>query len=708
MQQYLIIEKKQKVTIFIVLLISLVIFNIVISRVWANSITIPNSYENKSILSSLSTQNKFDDLEPLPTEIAFKTTASRQNDLIYISFKIAPKYYLYQEKIKLILDDPKENQVSTYYKNLSKPNFKVLSPVFSKATSHYDETFKKEMLIYRDQLTLTVPLKVVKNKSIQSLNLPLSLTVYSQGCADLGICYPPRIQKINFNEQQVNGTISELKKDPLLDTPLSELPQSPILSDGLKTTPTVKITDITNQTSTITQLMYIQPVWLWALEFVALGILLSFTPCVLPMIPIVLAMVLNKKTGQVLTTLHSLQRSVIYLFGMCFSYTSLGVLAGLAGIGLGGFLQKPWVLIVFAGLMVIMAGAQFNWYCLRLPDFLQTRLNTYLQSIYLGNKSAVDSKNNTSNTSDISKNNYIALFIMGALSAVVVSPCVTPPLAGILLFISQTQDALKGALALFSLSLGMGLPLLLITIGGANSLPKSGIWMQKVSYTFGILLLLVALWTLQSLISSLLFSVIFVALLLLLAEHLGAFHDTQYLVTRSARLFKAVALCILCWAFAIILGIAMGHTNIQRPLGNLSLLSPHLIEKPTVFETISSAKLMPLLRNNVNSNTSPYIVDIYADWCVSCIEFERQTLTDSSVQQALKKFKRLRVDVTNNTVDDQALMKKLQLFGPPAILFYSAAGQSLGESSQIIGFKNAKQFLQHLQIINTTLMNLPS
>jgi thioredoxin:protein disulfide reductase len=697
MQQYLTIEKKQKVTISIVLLISLVISNIIISRVWANSITIPNSYENKSFISSLSTQNKFDDLEPLPTEIAFKTTASRQNDLIYINFKIAPKYYLYQEKIKLILDAPEENQVSTYYKHLSKPNFKVLSPVFSKATSYYDETFKKEMLIYRDQLTLTVPLKVVKNKFIQSLNLPLSLTVYSQGCADLGICYPPRIQKIHFNEQQVNGTISELKKDPLLDASLSELRQSPILSDGLETIPTVKITDITSQTSTITQLMYIQPVWLWALEFVALGILLAFTPCVLPMIPIVLAMVLNKKTGQVLTTLHSLQRSVIYLFGMCFSYTSLGVLAGLAGIGLGGFLQQPWVLIVFAGLMVIMAGAQFNWYYLRLPDFLQTRLNIYLQSTYLGNKSAVDSKNN-----------YIALFIMGALSAVVVSPCVTPPLAGILLFISQTQDALKGAVALFSLSLGMGLPLLLITVGGANSLPKSGVWMQKVSYTFGILLLLVALWTLQSLISSLLFSVMFVALLLLLAEHLGAFHDTQYLVTRSARLFKAAALCILCWAFAIILGIAMGHTNIQRPLGNLSLLSPNLIEKSTVFETVSSANLIPLLHNNVNSNTSPYIVDIYADWCVSCIEFERQTLTDSSVQQALKKFKRLRVDVTNNTVDDQALMKKLQLFGPPAILFYSAAGQSLGESSQVIGFKNAKQFLQHLQVINTTLMNLPS
>jgi thiol:disulfide interchange protein DsbD len=697
MQQYLTIEKKQKVTISIVLFISLIIFNIVISRVWANSTTIPNSYENKSFLSSLSTQNKFDELEPLPIEIAFKTTASRQNDLIYINFKIAPKYYLYQEKIKLILDAPEENQVSTYYKNLSKPNFKVLSPVFSKATSYYDETFKKEMLIYRDQLTLTVPLKVVKNKSIQSLSLPLSLTVYSQGCADLGICYPPRVQKINFNEQQVNGTISELKKDPLLDTPLSELRQLPIFSDGLETTPTVKITDITSQTSTITQLMYIQPVWLWALEFVALGILLAFTPCVLPMIPIVLAMVLNKKTGQVLTTLHSLQRSVIYLFGMCFSYTSLGVLAGLAGIGLGGFLQQPWVLIVFAGLMVIMAGAQFNWYYLRLPDFLQTRLNTYLQSTYLGNKSAVDSKNN-----------YIALFIMGALSAVVVSPCVTPPLAGILLFISQTQDALKGALALFSLSLGMGLPLLLITVGGANSLPKSGVWMQKVSYTFGILLLLVALWTLQSLISSLLFSVMFVALLLLLAEHLGAFHDTQHLVTRLARLFKAVALCILCWAFAIILGIAMGHTNIQRPLGNLSLSSPYLIEKPIIFENVSSTNLMPLLRNNVNSNTSPYIVDIYADWCVSCIELERQTLTDSSVQQALKKFKRLRVDVTNNTVDDQALMKKLQLFGPPAILFYSAAGQSLGESSQVIGFKNAKQFLQHLQAINTTLMNLSS
>jgi thiol:disulfide interchange protein DsbD len=276
------------------------------------------------------------------------------------------------------------------------------------------------------------------------------------------------------------------------------------------------------------------------------------------------------------------------------------------------------------------------------------------------------------------------------------------------LFISQTQDALKGALALFSLSLGMGLPLLLITMGGANMLPKSGVWMQKVSYTFGILLLLVALWTLQSLISSLLFSMMFVVLLLVSAEHLGAFHDTQHLVTRLARLFKGVALCILCWAFAIILGIAMGHTNIQRPLGNLLLSSPHSTEKSIVFESVSSTNLMTLLRNNINLNKSPYIVDIYADWCVSCLEFERQTFTDLNVQQALKKFKRLRVDVTKNTIDDQALMKKLQLFGPPAILFYSASGQFLGESSQIIGFRNAEQFLQHLQMIDTTLMSLPS
>lgn len=708
MQLYLTIKQQKKVIVSILLLVSLLIFNIVISSVWASSITISIPYENKSLFSALSAQNNFDDLEPLPTEIAFKVSASHQNDFVYLNFKIAPKYYLYQEKIKLVLDVPEDNQVSTYYKYPNKPTFKVLPLIFPKAVSHYDETFKKEVLIYRDQLMVTVPLKTVKNKTIQPLDLPLSLIVYSQGCSDLGICYPPRIQRIRFNAQQVLGTIVELKKDPLLDTSLSNLQQPLVLSDSLEKKNTTKITDITSQTSTITQLMYTQPVWLWVLGFTALGILLSLTPCVLPMVPIVSAMVLNKKENQVLTTLQSFQRSVIYLFGMCFSYTSLGVSAGLAGIGLGGFLQQPWVLIVFASLMVIMAGAQFNWYYLRLPNFLQSRLNTYLKPNYSSDKFTIDPQNDTLNISKTSKSNYIALFIMGALSAIVVSPCITPPLAGILLFISQTQDALKGALALFSLSLGMGLPLLLITIGGANMLPKSGIWMQKISYSFGILLLLVALWTLQSLISSLLFSMVFVVLLLVSAEHLGAFHDTQHLVTRLARLFKGLALCILCWAFAIILGIAMGHTNIQRPLGNLLFLSSHSTEKPIVFETVSSANLMTLLHNDVKSNTSPYIVDIYADWCVACIEFEQQTLTDLSVQHALKKFKRLRVDVTKNTIDDQALMKNLQLFGPPAILFYSALGQSLGEGSQVIGFKNSEQFLQHLQMIDVTLTGLSS
>jgi thioredoxin:protein disulfide reductase len=697
-------QSKQQVLVFLMSWVVMIFFAAYLSTAVAQTTNFspePSSWLSTLLNKAPSNSDLKQQEEPLSTEDAFKTTASRQENTFYINFKIAPKYYLYQEKIKVVLE--------TNQTNSAQKNNKPLSLVFPTPIFHYDEVFKKQMPIYRNQLVLTVSLfdalKSKNTKNInntnstnntnnnQSLDTSISFIVYSQGCADLGICYPPRIQRLLFNSQQTQAVVTELKKDPFLYTSTDTSLTTPIDINRVEKKNATQIIN-SNQQPLLSQLIHKQAVWLWVLQFLFLGSLLALTPCVLPMLPIVLSMVLNKNQEKTLTIWQTFQRTLTYVFGMCVSYTVLGVLAGLAGVGLSGFLQRPWVLITFSLLMVLMAGVQFNWYYLRLPEFMQRYFN-----FYSSNKTVIGT----------SKRGYVSLFFMGALSAVVVSPCVTPPLAGILLFISQTQDILKGALALFSLSFGMGLPLLAIALGGTNILPKSGAWMQQVSYTFGVLLLMVALWTVQSLLSPMLFALAVVGLLLLLAEHLGAFHSSQHLLSRAARLFKAVAWCVLIWAFMILVGVGMGHADIQRPLGRLTasfLPSVQSNHESIAFETVSSANLMTIIKphaNTVDLNQLPYIVDIYADWCVSCIEFERYTLTDLNVQNALKQFKRLRVDVTHNTVEDQQLMKRLGLFGPPAVVFYRADGQALNESTRVIGFKNAQQFLEHLHTIDGQL-----
>lgn len=741
---------------------------------------------NLNWVSSLFTQNKPNNVldtnnnQPLSIEEAFKTKVFYQNNRFYLSFDIAPKYYLYQEKIKIVLNTHPIS-ASTYSpdsinsfdkasKELYDSSMIESIPIsFPKAISHYDDTFKKAMLIYRNQLLIPLPFKINTSIQSKSFNFPISLIVYSQGCADIGICYPPRIQSVELINSQKDAIITELKQDPFkqvlkslnpaasnstlndlsikdssplrdfnnLDTNTNYtnqvIPEQTQLinTDNIDTinqnnnladfniNNTYKSVNSDNSTvntlshvnifknimpvnATMGEWIQIQPIGLWVLTCFVLGILLAFTPCTLPMLPIISAMVLNNTGDSAVTTLHALKRSAMYVLGMCVAYTVLGVLAGLIGTGLSGFLQQPSVLIGFAILMVLMAGLQFDWYSLRLPAFLQSRLSTP-----------------ASNQPFVSKPLYFRLFIMGMLSAGIVSPCLTPPLAGILLFISQTKDVLNGGLALFSLSLGMGLPLLLITIGGSTVLPKSGVWMKQINYFFGILLLTVALWMIQSLIPVIVFNLAFIGILLLFAEFLGVFHSLKEHSTRFARLLKAFGLCIVLWAFAILIGIATGvQVNITQPLNHVSIgFIPNTLnvnQPNAMFETVSSTQLIGMLNQankqlegikNTQSNKLPYIVDIYADWCRACIEFEEQTLTDSTVKQALQSFKRVRIDVTKYTLDDQIFMKKLGIFGPPAVVFYSPNGQFLGKNTVLIGFKNADQFLKHIQFIQSILMN---
>jgi thiol:disulfide interchange protein DsbD len=374
------------------------------------------------------------------------------------------------------------------------------------------------------------------------------------------------------------------------------------------------------------------------------------------------------------------------VFGMCATYTGLGVIAGLAGQGLSGFLQQPWVLTAFAALMVLLAGAQFGWYRLALPEFLSNRAAAQQDLLRSTQRSGVL--------------HYAGIAVMGALSALMVGPCLTAPLAGVLSYIAQTGDAWLGGLALFSLSLGMGLPLLLVGVGGARWLPKAGAWMEHVNYGFGLMLLAVAVWMVQSLLPAWLLSLLWLALLVLTAQALGAFQVfSNASASRLISLLQAVGLICLVWAIAMVWGMAAGRFDPLSPLKQIeaSRAQRGLSAASVQFETIPAQQLAARL-NQVGDK--PIMLDLYADWCVSCIEFERYTFTDPQVAVQLAAFTLLKVDVTQNTVADRALLKQLGLFGPPGILFFTRQGDkpyAEDTAARVIGFQSAEPFLQQLK-----------
>ncbi len=653
--------------------------------------------------------------EPLPVEQAFKISANRKPTGITITLEAAEGYYLYREKIKILATETQND----------------LTPRLPKGEIKFDETFGKNVATFRG--VLAIPEVKVSNTSNQAF----SLDVYSQGCADIGICYPPQYHRLDFPPNQVTPTIGTFdpptppkaqpqmasstakgdQKAPSRNTELS------LTSASAQTTIPAAISDITsnkaipnetnaqglvtsnpsslsNQDQSFSQLFKnANPLWL-ALTFMGLGLLLAFTPCVLPMVPIVSAIVLGKHslghTSEMLSARQAFQRSVCYVLGMCVTYTAAGVLAGLAGQGLAGFLQQPWVLCTFAALMVVLAGGQFGWYRITLPSTLMGNL--------------ANTQNQLKGVQQTGALRYIAITFMGALSALMVGPCLTAPLAGALGYIAQTGDAWRGGVALFGLSLGMGIPLLLISVGGARFLPKTGPWMSQVNYGFGLMLLAVALWMVQSLLTAWLFTLLCLCLLLLAAQALGAFQvfDTQP-NKRYVGLLRGLGLLILVWAIALVWGMAAGRFDPITPLkagtqaySSLANVGSKAASSAVSFETIAAADVAMRLSAKPTSQgiaSKPILLDLYADWCVSCIEFERFTFTDPQVAAQMSAFTLLRVDVTQNTVADRALLQKFGLFGPPAILFFKqSADTPFAElrSSRVIGFQAAPQFLQQL------------
>lgn len=573
-------------------------------------------------------------LEP---EKAFQFTARLADaNAIEVHYQIAPGYYMYRDKFRFAVE-PAEAR-------LGKPQ---LPPGKIKK----DEFFG-DVEIYRDEVKIMLPLQHDGKAPAATL------TAVSQGCADLGVCYVPQEQKAelrlaSFTSAPAPGAAGSGG----LFAPPATLPKS---EDAL-----------------IVELFH-GGFWLLVASFFGFGLLLAFTPCVLPMVPILSGIIAGR--GHHLTKMHGFLLSAAYVLGMAITYALAGVAAGLSGALLSSALQGPWVLGGFAAVFVALALAMFGVYELQLPVALQSRL--------------ADASNRTHG------GHFAGVFTMGILSALIVGPCVAAPLAGALLYISQSGDVVLGGSALFAMALGMGVPLLAVGASAGALLPKAGPWMDSVKRFFGVLLLAVAIYLVAPLIPLAAQMLAWAALCITAAIYLHAIDPLPHGAPGFQKFSKGVGVIALVAGIAYLIGALSGSRDILQPLSGLrfgqSVSAP--ASAPVAFQRISSlAELDGAIRS---ATGRPVMLDFYADWCVSCKELERYTFADPQVQARFAGIVKLQADVTANTAEHAALLKRFRLFGPPGIVFFDIKGNEI-KRLRVVGFQPADKFAALLdQAIN--------
>ena len=560
----------------------------------------------------------------LPADKAFALSvhAVDQHTLIG-SFKVTPSYYLYRGKISFTTADGKTKIVRVDLpagETKHDPNFGVLEV--------YHQSFQAQIIL--DQADATKPL--VLNASYQ-------------GCSDNGLCYPPIEKTFNVELVQTASAATE----PL--------------------TPVAGTSD--NENSQIARLFLNGNFWLIVSFFFGAGLLLSLTPCVFPMIPILSGIIVGR--GHKITHMHAFILSLAYVLGMAITYAIAGVAAGYSGNLLSNALQTPWVLGSFAAIFVLLSLAMFGLYELQLPTALQSKLSDTSNKLHGGHLSGV--------------------FAMGALSAIIMGPCVAAPLAGALLYISKTHDAVLGGTALFVLALGMGAPLLLIGTSAGALLPKAGAWMEAVKRFFGVIMLAMAIWIVSPVIPLSAQMLAWAALLIFSAIFLHALDPLPHTSNGWHKFGKGLGVLALLLGASYMIGALSGASDILYPLGNIGRASTQ-VPATLSFERI---KGMPGLEARIaQAKGQPVMLDFYADWCVSCKEMERFTFSDATVQARLKNAVLLQADVTANDAEDKALLQRFQIFGPPATLFFDATGKELA-NFRVTGYQDAPQFLQSLK-----------
>ncbi len=574
--------------------------------------------------------------EPLPPEQAFRASAFQPDaEHVEVNFSIEPGYYLYREKLRFTQGDT------------------VLAAQLPQGLDHEDRFFGRQQ-IYRDSLRVQLRLP-----ASGLLGEDDAIALRFQGCADIGICYPP----------------TDVTLYPARPQPVATPRATPGWLQGIGTAspsaapaqlpPVAADTDASNADGAA-RLLAGGSLALILPAFFGIGLLLAFTPCTLPMLPILSSIIVGH--GHHISRRRAFALSTAYVLGMALTYALAGVLAAWSGQLLAAWLQNAWVLGSFALLFVLLALAMFGVYELKLPARWQHRLSA---------------------SAHHHGGSLWQLAIMGAISALIIGPCITAPLAGALLYIARTGDALLGGLALFSLALGMGVPLIAVGLAARHWLPKPGRWMEGVNRFFGFLLLATALYLVAPLLPPLLPMLGWAALLLIAAVYLHAIDPLPADASALQRLFKGLGLILLLAGAAILAGALAGNRNPLQPLSGFG--SASAASKP-VFERVRNSAELDA---RIAASTRPVMLDFYADWCVSCKEMEYRTFSDAGVAAQLGGFTLLQVDVTANTADDRELLKRFGLFGPPGILFFTPQGEEM-PGTRVLGFMDAARFTETL------------
>ena len=573
--------------------------------------------------------------ELLPADQAFQLDVQVSDaDTLTANWLIAEGYYLYRHTFEFAIESADGSK---------------LLPARMPDGEHKTDEFFGDIQVYHQQAQAEIP---VQRSSPAAT--AVALTVKYQGCAERGVCYPPITKTLDLLLPAA-AAAATTGTAPESDGPGPRLSEQDAIAKRLTEG---------NLLATLA-------------AFFGFGLLLAFTPCVFPMIPILSSIIVGQ--GEKITARRGFVLSLVYVLAMAVTYTVAGVFAGLFGENLQAAFQNPWMLSGFAAIFVLLSLSMFGFYELQMPAFVQSQLTEVSNRQKGGSLTGVA--------------------IMGFLSALIVGPCVAAPLAGALIYIGQSGDAVLGGLALFALSMGMGTPLIAIGTGAGKLLPGAGPWMDRIKAVFGVMLLAVAIWMLERILPASITLLLWAALLILCSVYLNALDGLPVEASGWARLWKGIGVVSLVYGILLLIGAASGAHDPLQPLQNVmakqgAAQSGQQAHLP--FIKIKSVTDLERELADAARQGKPVMVDFYADWCVSCKEMEKYTFAKADVQRALSGTVLLQADVTANDEDDKALLKHFQLIGPPSILFYDSSGNKRPELS-LVGYKPADEFVQHVQ-----------